>query len=247
MIVDTSPVQSNTPTADTSSLKVSVAVPIAKDLRFATDHSVLAPHQHPSFPAAPPSPPVAKPFSGYPEEGHNQQPIAAPIVTTTATVVSETVGTPNFPALSQSPSTSTSTDVSNNNPLTIGISSEPAEPDTRKIGIKDVLKWGVAFSLAGVGVKGFFDALYFITVEFQNFEKALENHFVESATFSSLITKASFLVFSTALSTFFGMQLVMTNTKRLHWLRLASSVIVGLTAFLVIQYASTINVLDSFK
>lgn len=112
---------------------------------------------------------------------------------------------------------------------------------------KTLAKWGVTLALTVQGMKGLFDSLYFILVEFQNFEKALEEHRVETTLINQLILKAGLLVFTTALSVFFAMQLSTTNSKQTHWLKIIASIIVGITCFLVMYYANTIHVLDVLK
>jgi hypothetical protein len=112
---------------------------------------------------------------------------------------------------------------------------------------KILLKWVTMFGLTAIGLKGFIDSLYFILVEFQNFEKALEERLVETALVNQLIMKAVLLIFMTALSVFFASQLSLTHAKKLHWLKLIASIAVGVACFFVIQYANTIHVLDVIK
>lgn len=123
----------------------------------------------------------------------------------------------------------------------------PTANEPRKLRVIDVARWIVILGLSGIGMRGFFDSLYFILVEFQNFEKALEDNFIETTQVNPLVLKAGLLVFTTALSIFFSMQLTMIPSKKLRWFRIFTSIIVGIACTAVIQHANTINVLDTFK
>lgn len=125
------------------------------------------------------------------------------------------------------------------------INNSNTQPQKKDSLLKKFFHWGIFISLIGLGVKGFFDCLYFITVEFQNFESGLEKELIETTLVSQLILKASLLVFATALSIFFGLQLTRKGGGK--WLTIWSSMAVFAISFFILQYASTINVVDVFK
>lgn len=249
------------------------ASPIPDDMRFANDHNTLAPHQLPKLPSEqevpsikpdlfthtlPKAPtPAIEPTSPVtPASPQAGQQITLTINPNSSQPSIKT--TPISPAAPQpmvqinvqagnstADANTPKIDNSNSEVKTKTVIEVPANARIpRKV---EFFRWFVIFGLAGIGMKGFFDSLYFIFVEFQNFEKALEDHLIETAMVQPLILKASLLVFATALCIFFGMQLTMTKAKHLRFFRIFGSIIVGVACAAVINYAGTINVLDSFK
>jgi hypothetical protein len=122
----------------------------------------------------------------------------------------------------------------------------PAPPQKESL-LKKIVHWGAFLSLMSLGVKGFFDSLYFITVEFQHFENGLENHLVETKLVSQLILKAGLLIFGTALCIFFALQLSLLSKRGNKWLTIFTSIAVFFISYFVLQHAGTINVVDVFK
>lgn len=110
-----------------------------------------------------------------------------------------------------------------------------------------IARWVTVLALTVIGAKGFLDALYFNTIEFQNFEKAFEEHLVETQLINQLILKAVLLIVSTALSVFFAMQLSIFSRKGPQWLRVIFSMMIAIICVFVLQYASTIHVVDVLR
>jgi hypothetical protein len=234
-------------------------------MRFATDHSSLAPHQLPELPSTQ-IPSTIKPDIFQSEPVARQNVANAPTVqtpptppTTPGQITLTINSTPNataqtVPTNAPQPVVQINVQAPNANPTTHTTTTQsqptstPALVTTAKAPrLVEILRWVTTIGLAGVGLKGFADSLYFILVEFQNFEQALEENLIETANINPLITKASLLVFTTAVAIYFGMQLSMTSTKKLRLIKVLGSIIVGVCCVLVLQYANTISVLDSFK
>ena len=110
-----------------------------------------------------------------------------------------------------------------------------------------IVKWVLVVALTAQGLKGFFDSLYFIMVEFQNFEKGVSESLAEPALMNQLMTKAALLIFATALSFFFSLQLTLFQEKGPGKLKMLMSFAIGICCFFVLHYANTINVVDVFK
>ncbi|MEO8581724.1 MAG: hypothetical protein ABI425_04040 [Patescibacteria group bacterium] len=227
---DSQPIQ--TSTLDSSVTPGSPASFVASqpsDMRFATDHSSLAPHQLPELP----SNQLSSPAPHIPELALNNSP-QIPVPSSQ----------PHQPL---SPVTNFVSEQNQSIPPSATQLTSPAQPAWIASKKAVVAKWLVVIALTGLGMKGFFDSLYFILIEFQTFQKDLENHLINTTDINPLILKAGLLVFATALSVFFGMQLTMTSSRKLHWIKIIASILVGVLCAAVLQYANTITVLSLLK
>jgi hypothetical protein len=131
----------------------------------------------------------------------------------------------------------------------IAVPTPPTEtqPKVKHSLVSIIVKWILVVALTAQGLKGFFDSLYFIMVEFQNFEKGVSESLAEPALMNQLMTKAALLIFATALSFFFSLQLTLFQEKGPGKLKMLMSFAIGISCFFVLHYANTINVVDVFK
>lgn len=93
------------------------------------------------------------------------------------------------------------------------------------------------------GLKGLYESLFFVFIEYQHFEEALVAHEIEGGMINQLALKAGLLIFSTAISLFFAIQMTLNHTKMLKILHIVAGITVAVVTFAVMYYASSIDIL----
>lgn len=111
--------------------------------------------------------------------------------------------------------------------------------ETRIINVLRVL---ISGGLTLIGFKGLYDSLYFIFVEFKQFESALILHELSRGQINVLILKVGLMLFSTAMSLFFALQIALFHHSKLFkWLKIIAGIVVMIISALVMMYASQID------